>query len=290
MAETAASYHGLYINLDRSTERRAALEARLSGLGLAGRYARLPGIDGASLNLPAGPLRPGEVGAFHSHTRSLERARGFGTAVHILEDDAILCEHTAPVIEDAIAAKFFDRFDILFTDMFVSCHLGLLKSLKASFDRVKPAPGRTLRFGDLQVLDLAGQNFACLTSYVVGARALERVHALCVGELAAGSRLPVDLFIRNCVLSGQLRAAVVVAFVTGFDFDGVAGSTIVEGEGARPSVAVLAALRYSFYVKRDLAHADALMKAAIGQQEDDPHRDLIVRAVDFVLSDAFKEF
>ena len=290
MAETAP-YRGLYINLDRSFERRARFEAQLAHLGLSERYARNPGIDGAKLSLPASQLRPGEVGAFHSHTRALDEASGFGTPVHILEDDALLSEHAAPVIEGAIAAKFFDAFDIMFTDMFVAPNLGILKSLKTAFDRVNLAGGRVLRFGDVQILDLAGQNFSCLTSYVVGARAIARVHALCAAELAAGPRLPVDLFIRNCVASGQLRAGLAVPFVTSFDFDEVAKSTIVQGEGARPSVAVLAALRYSFYVKRDLARANAGLEAAIGKREAaNPHSELILRAVGFVLSDAFKEF
>lgn len=290
MAETA-SYNGLYINLDRSRERRENFEARAVPLGLSGRYVRFPAVDGAALPVSKFGLRAGEVGAFHSHTRALERARSFGTPVHILEDDAILCEHMAPVIEGAIAARLLESFDILLTDMFVAPHLGILKSLSGAFARVKDAGAGPLRFSDVQILDLAGQNFACLTSYLVGARGLERVHALCAAELAAGPRLPVDLFIRNCVASGQLRAACTVPFVTSFDFDEVAKSTIVQGEGARPSVAALAALRYSFYAKRDLARANAIMDAAIGQREaGEPHRELVLRVVGFVLSDAFKEF
>jgi GR25 family glycosyltransferase involved in LPS biosynthesis len=287
MTETA--YRGFYINLDRSTERRARMEAQLAALGLSANYTRFAATDGAALN-GRGPLRAGEVGAFHSHTRALDEARKGSGAAHIIEDDAVLCEHTAPAIAGAVAAQFFDRFDILFTDMFVAPHLGLLKVLKTAFDRVLGQGTRALGFGDLQILDLAGQNFSCLTSYVVGPRALERVHALLRQELERGPTLPVDLFLRNCVLQGQLRAACAVPFVTSFDFDDIARSTIVEGVGARPSVAVLAALRYSFYAKRDLARANALMDAAIGTQRPDSHRALMARAAEFVLSDAFKEF
>ena len=45
-------YHGLYINLDRSTARRDAMEKQLDRLGLSPFYARFPAIDGASLNSP----------------------------------------------------------------------------------------------------------------------------------------------------------------------------------------------------------------------------------------------
>jgi len=70
-----APYHGLYINLDRSVERRERMEAQLADLGLAGRYVRFPAIDGASLGSGTGTLKAGERGAFHSHVQALEDAR-----------------------------------------------------------------------------------------------------------------------------------------------------------------------------------------------------------------------
>ena len=180
--------------------------------------------------------------SFLSHTRALETALTSGTAVHILEDDALLSEHVRPVVEDAVSSGLFDRFDILFTDTFVSCHIGLLKFLKTRFDATAASPNRPLRLNDLQVMDLAGQNFSCLTSYAVGRKSIERVHALCRQELASGPRMPVDLFIRDCVNTGKLRAACVAPFVTSFELDEIAGSTIVEDAASpRPSVMVLAA-------------------------------------------------
>ena len=140
MTDTVSSYQGLYINLDRSPERRARIERQLRTLGLEKIYRRFPAVDGAALKLPNGTLRPGEVGAFLSHTRALETALTSGTAVHILEDDALLSEHVRPVVEDAVSSGLFDRFDILFTDTFVSCHIGLLKFLKTRFDATAASP------------------------------------------------------------------------------------------------------------------------------------------------------
>src|SRR6185503_9941555 len=119
--------------------------------------------------------------------------------VHILEDDAMLSKHVRTVIEDAIAGGLFERFDILFTDTFVNCHLGMLKSMKAAFDGVRAPQTRALRLNELQVLDLANQNFACLTSYVVGVKSIDKILSLYQQEIAGGLRTPVDLFIRDAV-------------------------------------------------------------------------------------------
>ncbi len=77
-----------------------------------------------------------ETGAFLSHARALEQAQQAGLPLHILEDDALLSQHVRPVIEDAIAGGLFERFDILFTDIFVNPQLGMLKGLKTAMDSV----------------------------------------------------------------------------------------------------------------------------------------------------------
>jgi hypothetical protein len=51
-------------------------------------------------------------------------------------------------------------------------------------------------------------------------------------------------------------------------------------------------LRYSFFANCDLGAAKAYLDAAVGtdRRNADPHHDLIVRALGFVMSDEFKEF
>jgi len=290
---SASSYHGIYINLDRSVRRRDRMETQLAAYGLKDRYTRLSAADGSNLVLARSPLKPGEAGAFLSHARALEEGRGRGPAIHILEDDALLSEHVRPVIEDAIAAGLFERFDILFTDTFVNAHLGMLKGLKAAFDSVELPPSRPLRLSDLQVIDLARENFACLTSYVVGASSVEKMLGLYRVELENSPARPVDLFIRDSVLAGKLRAALLFPFVTSFRLDEVAMSTIAAGtETAKPSVMVLAVLRYLFFAGRDLAYAKSCLDAATRENRTptNPHHDMMVQALEFILSADFQEF
>jgi len=57
-------------------------------------------------------------------------------------------------------------------------------------------------------------------------------------------------------------------------------------------VIVLAVLRYSFFADRDLATAKRYLDGATAATRDgtDAHRQLIVQALDFVMSDGFSEF
>jgi GR25 family glycosyltransferase involved in LPS biosynthesis len=289
---TEPPFHGLYINLDRSTERREAMERQLDRYGLAPFYTRFPAIDGASLNSPRSTINKGETGCFHSHYRALLSARARGTFVHIVEDDAVLSGSVRPVIEQAIAMNLFEQFDVVFTDTFVAPHLGMLKFLKSSFDEL-PAT-RPLKLENLKVVDLANQNFSCLTSYVVSPKATDRLLALYQQEIALGPRAPVDLFVRSAVNAGQLRAACLFPFITSFALDEVAKSTLDERSEKtdRPGVMVLAALRYSFFADRDLDVAKRHLDAATisARNKSDDHRRLIVEALEFVMSDEFKEF
>ena len=298
-ADSATSYHGLYINLDRSATRRSAMDAQLAALDLSDRYSRFAAVDGSLVPASRCVLRHGELGAFFSHFRALEAARSMrGAAIHIMEDDALLSEHVRPVIEDAIAAGLFQRFDILFTDILAPPHLGMLKGLKSAFDRVDMAAKRPLRLSDLQAVDLAGQNFSCLTSHVVGTNSIPRMLALYAAEAETGPSKPVDLFVRDCVLSGKLRAAFLFPFVTSFRLEEIAGSTIGGSASTpnpsvpNPSVIVLAVLRYLFFVNRDLAKAKAFLDAATkeNRRPANPHHDMIVQALEFVLCADFQEF
>lgn len=289
---TSPLYNGLYINLDRSTARRDAMERQLDRLELSPLYTRFAAIDGATLNSPRSAIGKGETGCFHSHYRALLSARPRGTFVHILEDDAVLSSNVRPVIEQAITQNVFEQFDVLFTDTFVAPHLGMLKFLKSAFDQLPPT--RPLNLNDLKVVDLASQNFSCLTSYVVSAKAIDRVLGLYQQEIALGPRAPVDLFLRAAVNAGQLRAACLFPFITSFDLDEVEKSTLDERseKTERPAVMVLAALRYSFFVDRDLETAKRALDAATAaaRSKSDDHRAFIGQALDFVISDEFKEF
>jgi hypothetical protein len=199
--EVSKAFCGLYINLDRSTDRKEAMERQLAALRFDSLYARFPAIDGNNLPPSSSRLKPGEIAIFHSHYRALGQAKASGLAVHILEDDALLSEHVPIVIQDAIAANIFERFDLFFTDMMVPCHVESLKSLRKVFDRVVALP-KPLRLSDLTLLDLSAKFYGSFSSYVVGPASVEKVLALYGEELARGPNIPIDIFIQQQVLGG----------------------------------------------------------------------------------------
>jgi glycosyl transferase family 25 len=103
------------INLDRSTERLATMQARLARLGLA--YQRIAGVDGAQLSEEAflrhttenryyKPIRRGEVGCYLSHLKAMEAFLASSARYAlILEDDCVLHPDSNLVLRAAIELR-----------------------------------------------------------------------------------------------------------------------------------------------------------------------------------------
>jgi len=294
MGQSSHPYHGLYINLDRSPERRRNIEEQLDAYGLRDIYGRFPAIDGKAKAFPQSPLKPGEIGVFLSHRHALEQARVRAECVHILEDDALLTPHVPGVIGDAIRGNLFDRYDFLFTDILVICETELLKKLRKGYDGVKIPTSGKLRLSDLKLLDLARVPFASTQSYVVGAKSLEKVLALYDEEIANGLKKPVDIFIRQQVRRGTLRAACVFPFITTGRFEDVVKSTIA-GQGVREgrsSALALAVLRYLFFVGCDLDYAQRVLNTVTqeARKPTDHRHALLMQITEFVMSPDFEDF
>src|SRR6185295_5234158 len=85
----ATPYRGVYINVDRRTDRRDAMDAQIRKFGLADRYVRFSAIEGASVRTACDWMSPGATACFWSHYRALEQARAPGACAHVLEDDAV---------------------------------------------------------------------------------------------------------------------------------------------------------------------------------------------------------
>jgi len=290
MNPSEPSYLGLYINLDRSPERRAAFEKQLSELNLQSAYGRFPAVDGQQTGASKSPLRPGEIGLFLSHCRALESVRYRNMCVHMLEDDTLMSEHVAPVLNDAVASDVFQRYDLLFTDMTIHCHVGFLKSVKSEFDKIAPLP-RPLRLHQLRLIDLSEVFYAVSQSYMVGARSIDRVIAAYREEIAKGPTIPVDMFLQQQVLQGKLRAACLFPFITSVRLGEVNNSTIVEpgANSGRSSIMVMSVLRYLFFLGCDLDYAKRVLDAATqsSREKHDVRGALIAQAAEFVISDEF---
>jgi hypothetical protein len=109
---------GLYINLERSPERRAAMEQQLREARLPYPVRRFPALDGATLrDCPPG-LRAPQWGCFQSHLAALEASLSSEAPLHVMEDDALLGPELAglPGILETLEAGSGGDWDLLFLD------------------------------------------------------------------------------------------------------------------------------------------------------------------------------
>jgi GR25 family glycosyltransferase involved in LPS biosynthesis len=196
--EEQALYTGLYINLDRSTERRRRFEEQLAKFNLSGRYSRFEAVDGLKLAAREG-LQPGEVGCFHSHYRALMKGGENGLPVHILEDDTLLSQYLDFAARKLVSSNFFGPFDIVFTETFVQPDISWLAFYKREFDRALAGGRGAIRF---QVKDLKAQHWWGMTSYFVAAASIDKVLRILAEELERGPTMPID----DCLLLAAGRS------------------------------------------------------------------------------------
>lgn len=112
------------INLERSVDRRAAMQNRLATLGLS--YEWLRGIDGvarqkelaSTVNVPefcrnvGRDVLPGEIGCYHSHLEAWKLLlKGEHDSMLVLEDDVIFGEDFIFAVTEALQHR--DQWDLL---------------------------------------------------------------------------------------------------------------------------------------------------------------------------------
>jgi GR25 family glycosyltransferase involved in LPS biosynthesis len=160
-------YQGRFINLDRSPDRRAAMEAQLRKWGLSDRYMRFAAIDGED----------GQRACFRSHHAALEQADA-NSPVHVLEDDALLSGYVPQVIDIITSNEMLDHFDIVFTETLVAPDVMEIRELKQLFDKHRADE-------TFMVRDITQTYYCGASSYLVGPKCRDRI-----GRLQARARWP----------------------------------------------------------------------------------------------------
>ena len=287
---TTPPYTGVYINLDRSPQRRHEIEEELRTHKLSDNYIRFPGVDGAMLAAPATNITPGESGCFHAHYQALLRAKEAGKGVHIIEDDVLLSGHVEAFARYAFDSQLFDEFDIIFTDTYVYPNVFMLKVMKDWTDQAFDANGKALPHLNLQIIDLAMREMASLSSYFVGAKSIDRVLNILKDELDAGPTMAVDLCLRKAADTKTLKLGCTVPFLTSLRLEYILDTTIT----GRYNPATIhehmlgALLRYSFFIGRDLdGYANRYLKEIIDSRpkaKPNPHHKLIMDILDVLVS------
>jgi hypothetical protein len=245
---------GRFINLARSTGRRAALEADLARFGAAERYRRFEAVDGAGIEASAG-LSPGQRGCLLSHLGLLREYAGAGRDLHIIEDDVVFGPRTVTFMDQTMHHALAG-FDMVYTDVSPVLDLKLSLAIARACREVGLEDGTGPRA--LIHVPLAGLMAMATTSYVVAGRAIGTLAQAVEHELAVAPA-PIDLIYHRLISRGQISACCMAPFLTSVRPPDEAGSTI--DAVARPMELIAYLIRAPFFVDRD----DAAISARLAQ-------------------------
>jgi GR25 family glycosyltransferase involved in LPS biosynthesis len=281
------SYSGFYINLDRSRERRADVEAQLAQHTLAHAYTRFKAADGNSLDLPNPHLKNGEMGCFTSHYLLLKKHLDAPKHLHVIEDDVVFSSQTEQVIRATIENGGIDAYDIIFTDTYIPINIDAFRMYKELYDRSVTRDGSgAIVNAAFNVIDLAGRLFATTSSYLVNAKSIRKLYNIYTKEITNSPRVPIDLLIRNKAAQGVITVGCIFPFITTVRLDGGLDTTIADRAaiGRHDNLTVLAAdiARQSFFIEGSLSkcreYADKFLPPS-----GDPHQALLTALLGFAI-------
>lgn len=200
---------GLFINLDRSEDRRARMEQSLAthGLDKVGRFSARVGDDrkrGISRN---------ELGCFLSHQAIVE---SIGDDRHflIMEDDIQFPAAFSDYVGPALATCEEEDWDILFlTQMIAFTNVGAVYTLLRQRRQVGDI--RSPAFTNFATHDCKNLYASCAAAYVVRAGAAGKVADLLTKMANAGYPCPLDIAFMRAINAGMLKARYVFPYLVG---------------------------------------------------------------------------
>ena len=249
-----------YINLERQTDRRTAIEANFRANRVDGwrlhRFEAVNTADVARLDVPGG-LSAGAKACFLSHRDLIRSALGTNAPILIMEDDAVFGPKTCRAIEVALDSIDEEDWDIVFTDICVG-DVGTWRDfirLRREFDQSR----------ELKFFDLAQLHFSGATAYILNPKFLPLFSKLL--DDVESFDAPYDLYQRHLVRSLRLKASVIVPFVT--SISDLAEQSSIQTQDLGP-IGIMNLFRRMVWMDRDLSkHAQTLenLRAAYRTEE-----------------------
>jgi GR25 family glycosyltransferase involved in LPS biosynthesis len=201
-------YRGVFLNLNRNEHRRSRLTRHLAEIGAMPRYERCEAVDGrAASEQHSTSLDPGNLGLWLSHEKILRETGAAAEHLHIIEDDAQLAQNFAGLLDGLLAHcdVRFPGWDVLFTDVFLEPRTDIFKAYcdkRKLYDESKT----------YTMIDLTRVHFACTSSLIINKASLTKYQGLIAGHWKLGK--PIDIFLRELVHTGQLKAFLTIPFIT----------------------------------------------------------------------------
>jgi GR25 family glycosyltransferase involved in LPS biosynthesis len=236
--------NGVFINLDRSADRRALMESQLNWLGMDW-VKRFAAIDGRTLTLPpACRITAGELACFRSHLEVIESAPP-DSFTFVFEDDVDLARDLPLILHDDQLAMLANH-DIVFLECQPNWHSTTLSKLWASLSR-QMLPGDERRVRGVELHDGASMYCWAAAAYVVtpkGHRVLSRLFRDC---LDLGPPGPVDILLAHAMQDGRISGAVLVPFLANARLDSHVMTTVPGRTLAAQRLALASAVRRMFF-------------------------------------------
>jgi GR25 family glycosyltransferase involved in LPS biosynthesis len=266
------------INLDRETDRRAALAANFARFADPGwRLERCPAVEAAEAAAlrPDSKLRPAETACFLSHIKALEMALAVAGPVMICEDDIILGPRSATLITMALATIASKDWHILFPEIDIGDPPVMLKLFELYRQKMKAATTVLL---DPKFI---GDYFFSAAAYIVAGPFKQRLLGLL---RQAPMDLQYDIVLRRLILGQALRCRVIFPFVT--SISPAADSSQIQPGQYEVINLVLNEVRRLLWIDRppDAPRADLAALAAAMGDADTAH---FTRALEIILSLGF---
>lgn len=275
-------YQGVFLNLPRSEQRRAALLAHLADVGALARYQHCEAVDGRAVAAEhPTTLDPGNLGLWLSHEKVLETfAPAPSNHLHLIEDDALLPHGAVPLFDRVLTqltAQIPD-WDLLFTDVFLAPKTEFFLLLADKMKHYAETQAHTL-------LDLARLPFCCTTSFFINRASLGKYARLVAGHWKLGR--PIDMHLRDLVHRGQLKAFLTVPFMTSISTQ---STTSDINSKVTLSQHVCTLYRQAFFQEANLPALQAEMQKLTAGANSSPLLELYLSAERFSLSDQFERF
>lgn len=205
-------FRGFFINLDRSVDRKIALESALERFGLGGVVKRFPALEGDSR---PSAISPNELGCFLSHQRVIETA---DPERHLLvfEDDVWFPAQFQRYFQIAQQLMANDTWDMVFLNMSVNF---LQVSRVQRLIRAKRQLGdiHTPAFSQFGLNDARGLYDFGMMAYVVRKGAQAKIGAILAEAAHGGYQQPIDNVIGAAIRTGRIKASILFPYIVGID-------------------------------------------------------------------------
>ena len=198
----------VYINLDKSTERKTGMERKLSQFFKPADFKRFPAIQGDHRDAK---ISPNALGCFLSHLEVIKSSSPNHPTL-ILEDDVLLCKNFNTYLKNLIKGlhKISPEWDILFLAQmtFIGQVYKTVRLLKIK---------KTIPKGTFRILN-AKTNYAASTSaYIINPLSKGKILNLLKKNVENAYALPIDLFFKKTIDDNSLNSKFVFPYLTGLE-------------------------------------------------------------------------